>query len=88
MDSFSANYIKPRTSLSKNLNASVITNKRQAQMIFTGYERQIEAISQKTTLRSATVFNGADGLAVNNLKEGDTWTNPETLHAIKNTNYS
>lgn len=84
MDSFSANYIKPRTSNLTNMNASLITNKRQAQMIFTGYEKQVKSISQKITQRQATIFNGADGPAVKNLKEGDTWTAPETLNAIQN----
>lgn len=88
MDSFAANYIKPRTSNLTNTNASLITNKRQAQMIFTGYVKQTEAISQQVTRRQATVFNGADGLAINNLKNGDTWTNPQTLNAIQNTTYA
>jgi hypothetical protein len=87
MDTIAANYIKPRGSNTTNLNASVITNKRQAQMIFTGYERQVKAISQKT-FRPAVVFSGADGPANNNLKNGATWTNPATLNAIQQTNYS
>jgi hypothetical protein len=86
--SFAANYIKqPRSNLT-NMNASLITNKRQAQMVFTGYERQIEAISQKAVQRPAVVFSGADGPANNNLKNGATWTNPQTLYAIENTTYS
>lgn len=88
MDAFSANYIKPRKSNLTNMNASIITNKRQAQIIFTGYTRQVQAITQKVTQRSAIVFNGADGIAIKNLKEGDTWVNPETLNAIQNRNYS
>jgi hypothetical protein len=87
MDSFSANYIKPRTSNLTNMNASLITNKRQAQMIFTGYKKQIQAISQDATQRQAIVFSGADGIAIKNLKEGDTWTDPQTLNAIQNTIY-
>ena len=85
---FAANYIKQPKSYQTNMNASLITNKRQAQMIFTGYERQIEAISQKAVQRPAVVFSGADGPANNNLKNGATWTNPETLNAIENTTYS
>ncbi len=88
MDAFAANYIKPRTSNLTNLNASLITNKRQAQMVFTGYVRQTEAISQKVTQRQAIVYGGADGIAIKNLKEGDTWTDPAALNAIQNTNYS
>ncbi len=88
MDSFAANYIKPRTSNLTNMNASLITNKRQAQMVFTGYVKQTEAISQKVTSRQAIVFNGADGPTVKNLKEGDTWVDPQTLNAIQNTTYS
>ena len=88
MDSFAANYIKPRTSNLTNMNASLITNKRQAQMIFTGYVKQTEAITQKVTNRQAIVFNGADGPTVKNLKEGDTWVDPQTLNAIQNTTYS
>jgi len=88
MDSFAANYIKPRTSNLTNTNASIITNKRQAQMIFTGYAKQIEVISQKVDSRPAIVFSGANGPAINNLKNGNTWTNPQTLNAIQNTNYS
>lgn len=88
MDSFAANYIKPRTSNLTNMNASLITNKRQAQMVFTGYVKQTEAITQKVTNRQAIVFNGADGPAVKNLKEGDTWVDPQTLNAIQNTTYS
>ena len=88
MDSFAANYIKPRTSNLTNMNASLITNKRQAQMVFTGYVKQTEAISQKVTNRQAIVFNGADGPTVKNLKEVDTWVDPQTLNAIKNTTYS
>jgi hypothetical protein len=88
MDSFAANYIKPRGSNLKNMNASVVTNKRQAQMIFTGYERQINAINDGfKTQRGTTIFNGADGPTINNLKNGSTWTPPETLHAIQTTNY-
>jgi hypothetical protein len=87
MNSFAANYIKPRTSNLTNMNASVITNKRQAQTIFTGYERQVEAIEQKAVVRPAIVFSGADGPANNNLKNGATWTPPQTLNAIQNTNY-
>ena len=82
------NYIKPRGSNLKNTNASIITNKRQAQMIFTGYEKQIEAISQKAVQRPAVVFSGADGPAINNLKNGAIFTNPQTLNAIQNTTYS
>lgn len=88
MNSFAANYIKPRTSNLTNMNASLITNKRQAQMIFTGYVKQTEAISQQATNRPATIFNGADGPAINNLKNGDTWTNPQTLNAIQNATYT
>ena len=88
MDAFAANYIKPRTSNLTNMNASLITNKRQAQMIFTGYEKQIEAISQKAVQRPAVVFSGADGPAINNLKNGAIFTNPQTLNAIQNTTYS
>ncbi len=85
MDSFASNYIKPRTSGLSNMNASIITVKRQAQMVFTGYEEQISNINRgSTTVRKATVFNGDDGLAVSNLKNGDTWTNPATLNAIQN----
>jgi hypothetical protein len=87
MDAFSANYIKPRISNTNNKNASIVTNKRQAQMIFTGYQKHLQAVTQKVTQRQAIVFNGADGLAVKNLKEGDTWTNPETLNAIQKTIY-
>jgi hypothetical protein len=87
MDAFSMNYVKPRSSNNTNSNASIITNKHQAQMIFTGYERQIKAISQKAVQRPAIVFSGTDGPAVNNLKNGNTWTNPATLNAIQNTNY-
>lgn len=88
MDSFSANYIKPRGSNLKNMNASIITNKRQAQMVFTGYERQIEAINTGfRTQRGAIAFNGAEGPTLANLKNGNTWTSPETLHAIQTTNY-
>lgn len=80
------NYIKPRTSNLTNTNASVITNKRQSQMIFTGYTREITAINRgfKTTQRPL-VFNGDDGLTVANLKNGNTWTNPVTLNAIQHT---
>jgi hypothetical protein len=88
MDAFAANYIKPRTSNLTNMNASIITNKRQAQMIFTGYVKQVEAIEQKAVSRPATVFSGADGPAVNNLKNGAIFTNPQTLNAIQNTIYS
>jgi hypothetical protein len=70
------------------MNASVITNKHQAQMVFTGYVKQIEAISQKAVQRPAIVFSGADGPANNNLKNGAIFTNPETLNAIQNTTYS
>ena len=88
MDSFAANYIKPRTSNLTNMNASLITNKRQAQMIFTGYSRQVEAINQGSKTQQGTlVFNGDDGLTVNNLKQGATWTSPQTLNAIQTTNY-
>jgi hypothetical protein len=81
------NYIKPRTSGYTNKNASVITNRVQAQTIFTGYTRQIVAINKgfRTTLRP-TVFGGDDGLTVANLKNGDTWTAPITLDAIQNPN--
>jgi hypothetical protein len=89
MDSFSSNYIKPRTSNLTNMNASLITNKRQAQMIFTGYSRQIEAINQGfKTQRGGIVFNGDDGRTVQNLKEGAIWTNPETLNGILKTQYN
>lgn len=88
MDSFAANYIKQPKSYTTNMNASTVTNKRQAQMIFTGYEKQIEAISQKAVQRPAIVFSGADGPANNNLKNGAIFTNPETLNAIQNTTYS
>lgn len=88
MDAFAANYIKPRTSNLTNMNASNVTNKSQSQMIFTGYTRQITAISQKCdTVRRPTIFNGADGPALANLKNGNTWTNPQTLHAIETTEY-
>ena len=88
MDSFASNYIKPRGSNLKNTNASLITQKRQAQTIFTGYERQVESINQGfNTQRGTAVFNGSDGPAVANLKNGDTWTSPETLNAILTTNY-
>lgn len=88
MNSFAENYIKPRTSNRTNWNASVITNKRQAQMVFTGYTRQITALNQGfQTQRKAIVFSGSDGPALKNLKEGDTWTSPETLNAIQTTNY-
>ena len=59
MDAFAANYIKPRTSNLTNMNASLITNKRQAQMIFTGYARQVEAIPGIATF-FPTVFNASD----------------------------
>jgi hypothetical protein len=88
MDAFAANYIKPRTSNLTNMNASLITNKRQAQMVFTGYAKQVEAITQNVTNRQAIVFSGADGPAVKNLKEGATWVDPQTLNAIQNTTYS
>jgi len=88
MDLIAANYIKPRTSNLTNMNASVITNKRQAQTIFTGYIKQTEAIAQKVTQRQAVVFSGADGPTIVNLKAGNTWTNPQTLNAIQNTKYS
>jgi len=85
---FWMNYIKPRTSNLTNQNASVITEKRQAQMVFTGYSRQVVAINQGfQTQRGAVVFQGADGSAVRMLKEGDTWTAPATLHAIQTTDY-
>ena len=84
MDAFAANYIKPRTSGLTNMNASLITAKKQAQMIFTGYEKGIQAITQKTVSRPIPIFNGADGLAISNLKNGDTWTDPATLNAIQN----
>jgi hypothetical protein len=83
MDAFASNYIKPRTSGLTNMNASLITVKRQSQIIFTGYEKGIQAITQKTVNRP-TIFNGSDGLTVNNLKNGDTWTDPTTLNAIQN----
>lgn len=83
MDAFASNYIKPRTSGLTNMNASLITAKRQSQMIFTGYEKGIQAIGQKTVNRPI-IFNGSDGLTVNNLKNGDTWTDPTTLNAIQN----
>ena len=87
MDSFAANYIKPRTSNLTNMNASLITNKRQAQMIFTGYARQVGAINQGfKTQRGISIFNGDDGMTVTNLKNGDTWTSPQTLNAIQITN--
>lgn len=85
MDAFAANYIKPRTSGLTNMNASLITIKKQSQMIFTGYQEQISAINNGSkTVRKPTVFNGDNGLAVSNLKNGDTWTNPATLNAIQN----
>lgn len=88
MDSFAANYIKPRTSYLTNYNASVATNKRQAQMIFTGFARQVEAINQGyKTVQGATAFQGTEGPALSNLKNGATWTSPETLNAIQTTNY-
>ncbi len=88
MDAFSSNYIKPRTSNLTNRNASVMTARRQSQMIFTGYSRQVAAIHQGfQTTRPPTAFQGADGPAVVNLKEGATWTDPATLHAIQTTNY-
>ena len=88
MDSFAANYIKPRTSNLTNMNASLITNKRQAQMIFTGYARQVEAINQGfKTQQGTAIFKGDDGMAVKNLQEGNTWTSPQTLNAIQTTNY-
>jgi len=79
------NYIKPRTSGYTNRNASVITNRVQAQTIFTGYTRQIVAINKgfRTTLRP-TIFGGDDGLTVANLKNGNTWSNPQTIDAIQN----
>jgi hypothetical protein len=88
MDPFSANYIKPRTSNLTNTNASLITNKRQAQTVFTGYVKQTEAVSYGVSQRQAIVFNGADGHTVNNLKNGNTWTSPVTLNAIQNGTYS
>ena len=85
MDAFAANYIKPRTSGLTNMNASLITARKQAQMIFTGYQEQISNINNgSNTVRKATVFNGDDGLAISNLKNGDTWTDPATLNAIQN----
>jgi hypothetical protein len=87
-NSVAANYIKQPKSYATNMNASLITNKRQAQMIFTGYERQVEAISQNAVGRPAVVFSGVDGPANNNLKNGAIFTNPETLYAIENTTYS
>ncbi len=87
MDSFAANYIKPRTSNLTNMNSSVITNKRQAQTIFTGYSRQITSINQGCYNQGPIVFNGTDGLAINNLKNGNTWTPPQTLNAIQTTHY-
>jgi hypothetical protein len=88
MDSFSANYIKPRTSNLTNMSGASITNKRQSQMVFTGYARQVEAINQGLkTQRGAIVFNGSDGPALSNLKNGETFTSPQTLNAIKTTNY-
>lgn len=80
------NYIKPRGSNLKNTNASIITNKRQAQMIFTGYERQINSINQGLRSNGISIFNGAEGPALINLKNGDTWTSPGTLHAIQTQN--
>jgi Leucine-rich repeat (LRR) protein len=82
------NYIKPRTSNLTNTNASIITIKRQSQMVFTGYARQIAAINGGfKTQRKAIVFNGADGPALANLKQGNTWTDPLTLYAIQTTIY-
>lgn len=88
MDAFAANYIKPIKSNLNNMNASIITNKRQSQMIFTGYSTQISAINQGfKTVRGGIVFNGSEGPALTSLKNGDTWTSPETLYAIQTTNY-
>lgn len=87
-NSIAANYIKQPKAYATNMNASVITNKRQAQMVFTGYERQIEAIEQKAVQRPAIVFSGMDGPAVNNLKNGAIFTSPQTLNAIQKTTYS
>lgn len=82
------NYVKPRTSNHTNQNASVATERRQAQMVFTGYTRQITAINQGfQTQRGGVVFQGADGPAVRLLKQGDTWTAPATLNAIQTTDY-
>ena len=87
MDAFAANYIKPRTSNLTNMNASLITNKRQAQMILTGDTRQVEAINQGfKTQQGTAIFKGDDGMAVKNLQEGNTWTSPQTLNAIQTTN--
>jgi hypothetical protein len=80
------NYIKPRGSNLKNTNASIITNKRQAQMIFTGYERQMHSINQGLATKGVYIFNGAEGPALINLKNGDTWTSPGTLNAIQTQN--
>jgi hypothetical protein len=88
MNSFAANYIKPPTSKLTNMNASIITNKRQAQMIYTGYKRQIEAIEQKAVSIPPTIFSGADGPANNNIKNGNTWTTPQTINAINTSTYS
>ncbi len=49
------------------MNASLITIKCQSQMIFTGYEKGIQAITH-TPLNRPTIFNGLDELTVNNLK--------------------
>jgi hypothetical protein len=86
-NSFAANYVKQPKSYSTNMNASLITNKRQAQTVFTGYERQVEAIEQKALSRQAVIFSGADGPANNNLKNGAVFTNPQTLNAIQTTTY-
>jgi hypothetical protein len=78
------NYIKPRTSNITNKNASIVTVKAQAKTIFTGYTRQINSINKgvKTTLYP-NIFNGDDGSAVSNLKNGNTWTDPATLNSIQ-----
>lgn len=79
------NYIKQPMSNLTNRNASIITNRAQAQTIFTGYTRQIVTINRglRTTLRP-NVFSGDDGLTVANLKNGDTWSSPITINAIQN----
>jgi Leucine-rich repeat (LRR) protein len=81
------NYIKPRTSNKTNTNASIITNKIQAQTIFTGYTRQYADINSGIkTARRPLVFNGSDGLTVSNLKNGNTWSNPAAIDAIQRPN--
>jgi Leucine-rich repeat (LRR) protein len=78
------NYIKPRNSNLTNRNASIITNKTQAQTIFTGYTKQIGDINTglKTTIHPR-VFNGDNGLTVTNLKNGDTWSNPKAINSAQ-----